>query len=102
MREGRIVLEPRRYFLRGDANENESVELADVIALLNYLFLSGKEPGCLDVADGNDDGSVDLGDGIFILFALFEGLTIPEPSPACGRDRTADLLGCAASTCEEA
>jgi len=102
VREGKITIEPRKLFLRGDANENGSVELADAIAVLNYLFLSGKEPGCLDTADGNDDGSVDLGDGIFILFALFEGLTIPEPSPACGRDRTADALGCKASTCEEA
>ena len=102
VREGRITLEPRKFFLRGDANENGSVELADAIAVLDYLFLSRKEPGCLDTADGNDDGSVDLGDGIFILFALFEGLTIPEPSPTCGRDRTADALGCATSTCEEA
>ena len=50
---------------------------------------------CLDAADANDDGELDLSDGIFTLNRLFlGGAAPPEPSEACGSDGTADELSC--------
>ncbi|MBT7129826.1 MAG: hypothetical protein HN891_03865 [Planctomycetes bacterium] len=51
--------------------------------------------GCIDSADGNDDGLVDLADPIALLGYLFNGATPPPPPfPDCGIDPTPDALEC--------
>jgi len=51
--------------------------------------------GCIDSADGNDDGLVDLADSIALRRYLFSGTTPPPaPFPDCGLDLTADALEC--------
>jgi hypothetical protein len=88
-------------FRRGDVNNNASVELADGLSLLNYLFQNGPTPVCLDTADLNDDGRTNLTDALVLLNYLF--LEGPPPSPpgfACGPDPTPDSLGeCASAGC---
>ncbi|MEC8894710.1 MAG: dockerin type I repeat-containing protein [Planctomycetota bacterium] len=83
-------------FLRGDVNSDQSIELTDAIFTLNYLFVGGRLPTCLDAADVNDNASVELTDAIFILNYLFIGGRLPAaPFPACGQDTTADEIDCA-------
>ncbi len=79
-------------FRRGDPNGDKTVDLADVVFGLNYLFQDGPAPTCLDAADANDDGSVDLADSLRILFSLFgESEQPPAPGPStCGPDLDAD------------
>ena len=45
-------------FLRGDGNDDGTIDLTDAITILNYLFLGGVVPGCLDAADADDDLSL--------------------------------------------
>jgi hypothetical protein len=85
-------------FLRGDINDDGTMDLSDGINLLSYLFTSGTEPGCFDGGDTNDDGALDLADAIVILSHLFTGGPPPEnPYNSCGIDPTADSLDCATS-----
>ena len=67
-----------------------------------YLFGSGLTPTCLDTADANDDGAVDLADAIVVLSHLFDNAgPLPEPFGACGSDPTLDDLECSScSPCE--
>ena len=82
-------------FLRGDANGDGTVQLADVVFLTNYLFASGEEPSCLKAADANDDGVVSLADIVTLLDHLFGGSArIARPFPAPGTDPTLDALDC--------
>ncbi len=82
-------------FIRGDANTDGMLDIADGIFLLSYLFVNGPNPPCDDAADANDDGRIDLGDPIRILGYFFRGEDpIPAPHPHCGIDPTADQLGC--------
>jgi len=83
-------------FVRGDANADHSVNLADPIMLLFYLFAASDRPHCLDAADANDDGVVNVTDPIFVLSYLFaSGQTPPSPGSAHGGfDPTADDLYC--------
>ncbi|MDE0958119.1 MAG: PKD domain-containing protein [Planctomycetota bacterium] len=85
---------PQFLFVRGDVNYNQSVNIADAIFLLDYLFTNGEASVCPDAADSNDDGQLNIGDAIYLLNFLFSsGETIPYPYPGYGIDPSADDLG---------
>lgn len=90
------VREPHNTrFLRGDSNDDGSVDISDAVAVLGYLFQGGNAPYCADAADANDDGQVDIGDPILILRSLFQrSARIRPPYPRAGHDRTPDELDC--------
>jgi len=84
-------------FIRGDSDENGSVQLTDGIQILNFLFLGGDSPSCLDAADVDNNGSIQMTDGIYLLNFLFLGDAPPaEPFNGCGADPSepADKLAC--------
>jgi photosystem II stability/assembly factor-like uncharacterized protein len=83
-------------FRRADVEGDGSVNLADPIGVLSYLFfLEGAVPGCLKAADANDDGFVDIADAVRSLLYLYSaGLPPPAPFPACGVDVAPDDLPC--------
>lgn len=84
-------------FKRGDCNTDGNVDVSDPAFLLNFLFVSGPQPGCRDACDLNDDGGVDISDAAYALNYLFViGSPVPPaPGTSCGVDPTADPLGCA-------
>ncbi|MFN0057934.1 MAG: M12 family metallo-peptidase [Planctomycetota bacterium] len=91
-------LPPGDAFKRADFNGNNSVDIADAVGLLNYLFVPASPiPACRDAADVNNDGSLAISDAIFLLGYLFlPGSPVPPaPFGACGLDTgAADLLDC--------
>jgi hypothetical protein len=89
------VARVRQDFIRGEANTDNRLDIADAVFALSYLFVEGPTPLCFDAADANDDGTVDINDGVYILQNLFgNGPDIPPPYPRCGIDPTADQLRC--------
>lgn len=83
-------------FGRGDCNFDATVNIADPIYLLGYLFSSGAAPTCSDACDANDDGVLNVADAISMLGYLFDpGIpALPAPFPGPGADPTADGLTC--------
>ena len=82
-------------FRRGDINSDSLFNIADAVAMLNFLFLGGGL-SCADAGDSNDDGSLDISDSIFLLSALFGDGGLP-PAPGvvdCGSAPTDDALSC--------
>jgi hypothetical protein len=81
-------------FLRGDANNDDSVDLSDGVAILNDLFIGiNASAPCDDALDANDTGDVDLSDGVYVLNFLFQGGPPPRaPFPDAGEDPTLDDL----------
>jgi hypothetical protein len=78
-------------FIRGDANSDGDMNLADAIYILQYLFASGPGFLCPDAADANDQLQVDISDAVYILQNLFaQGPAIPPPHPELGVDPTAE------------
>ena len=78
--------EPRTRFVRGDVNQDAVVDIADAIALINYLYAKGPRPLCLDAADANDDAylgsrtGIDIADVMALLGYLFvRGPALPPP-----------------------
>ncbi len=88
-------LPPPPIFRRGDANNDESVDISDAIRVLVFLFLGGVEISCLGAADIDDGGAVDISDPIYLLYYLFiKPPPPPAPFPHCDVDPTADNLPC--------
>ena len=80
-----------RVFIRGDSDGNGAVNLSDAVAVLNYLFVTGVAPDCLDAADAADNGRVDISDAAFLLNFLFRRGSYPlPPYPLPGLDPTED------------
>jgi hypothetical protein len=86
---------PESLFTRGDVDSSGTFDLADVLVVLNYLFLRGPPPLCLDAADFHDSGKINVRSVISLLGFLFrEGPPPSMPFPAPGLDPTPDPLGC--------
>jgi len=79
-------------FIRGDVNRDWDVNMADVMALLEYLP-GGEPPPNIDAADVNDDGRINYADCTYLLSYLFSGGTPPPaPFPGPGIDPTYDPI----------
>ncbi len=72
------------------------VTITSALFALNYLFLGGRNPPCLEACDLNDDGLLVLSDSIYLLDFLFLG----GPPPAWWTDSDGD--GLVDPTCEAA
>lgn len=88
------VVVPTR-FLRGDVNENGSVNVGDAVVLLRRMFGLDPPGNCLSASDTDADGNLDLSDAIRLLTFLFSGGDAPEvPYPDCGIGLDPLLLPC--------
>ncbi len=66
-------------YVCGDANADESIDIADEVYLLNYLYKTGSAPDPLEAGDANNDGSVDVADAVYLLNYLYK----EGPAPGC-------------------
>lgn len=83
-------------FIRGDANSNGSVDIADVVSILSHLFSAGVAP-CRSALDTNTDGALNISDAIEVLSFLYDnGPMLSSPYPGCGP--AGDTMGCASYT----
>ena len=95
-------LEAQAHFLRGDANDDSSIDIADSTYIFTFLFIGGGAPPCMDAGDLNDDGGVDISDGVYGLNFLFTGGAPPaEPFSYWDADPTADALSCRGDCLEQ-
>lgn len=84
-------------FLRGDVNGDGLVTEIDASYMMDWIFGLEQEPPCLDAADLNDDGYINVTDSTQLLAYIHTpGSAVPSaPFPDPGVDPTADSLDCA-------
>jgi hypothetical protein len=68
------------FYLRGDVTLDGSIDIGDVIYLINYLFRNGWGIIPEWIGDASSDGNVDIGDVVFLINYLFKGGPPPEPT----------------------
>jgi hypothetical protein len=68
--------------LKGDADGNGAIDVADVFYLINNLFAGGPPPANQCVGDANSSGTVDIADVFFLVNYLFASGPAPAP-PDC-------------------
>ncbi|HVR74265.1 MAG TPA: hypothetical protein VMT52_08035, partial [Planctomycetota bacterium] len=105
----RGVIDGADRFIRGDANNDARVDIADGIWIINTLFYGGGATACAPAADANDDDRRDLTDAMYIFqYQLQPGRTPgnlfpapPAPFPNCGShpDATAENCPQGSSSC---
>ncbi len=74
------VIEGFFTFVGGDANNDGSVGVGDVVYIVNYVFKGGPAPPILEAGDANCDGNINVGDAVFLINFIFNG----GPPPPCG------------------
>ncbi|MBN1417461.1 MAG: hypothetical protein JXP34_01720 [Planctomycetes bacterium] len=82
-------------FTRGDANNDNAVDIGDVTTMLDNLF-NGVPSDCWDSVDANDDNELDISDPVRVLNWIFlsgPALPAPFPPPVYGPDTTPDVVG---------
>jgi hypothetical protein len=67
----------------GDVNSNLTVESADIVYLINYLFKGGPGFAPFWKGDTNGDCKVSLGDTVYLINYLFKGGPAPQLNFGC-------------------
>ncbi len=76
-----IHFAPYNELMKGDANNDNLVNISDAVHIINYVFSSGPEPIPEILAgDANDDDSVDISDATYIVNWVF----VPGSPPPAG------------------
>ena len=89
-------------FIRGDANNDSQVNIADGIWIVQMMFYGGRATACRPAADANNDGNVSISDALYIInYRLQPGSTNfplydapPGPYPECGTVETVTIEDC--------
>ena len=72
-------------FVRGNCDATSRIDISDAVFLLNYLFLAGASPSCLEACNVNGDSDLNIADAMFGMNYLFLGGDAPPaPFPDCG------------------
>jgi len=81
-------------FVRGDVNDDESVDLADAVKIIMYLF-RGVSIRCQVAADLDGNAFVNVSDAAYVLnFQFRHGPPPPSPFPEPGPADDDPILGC--------
>jgi hypothetical protein len=62
----------------GDANGDGTVNVGDVVHIINYVFKGGPAPDPLNSGDVNQDCAVDVGDAVYLINFIFRDGAPPE------------------------
>jgi M6 family metalloprotease-like protein len=65
-------------FQLGDANGDETIDVGDVVYLVNYLYRGGPAPDPVEAGDANCDAAVNVGDVVFLVNYLYKGGDAPS------------------------
>ena len=66
-----------RQFIRGDANGDGVIDVADIVYLLNYVYIDGPAPEPRKAGDANCDRLVNIVDVVNLINYLFRRIPLP-------------------------
>lgn len=65
----------------GDSNTDGTINVADVVYIINYIFKNGPVPEPVCVADADYSGDISVGDPVYLINYIFKGG--PPPVAFC-------------------
>lgn len=91
------IIDPELIMRRGDANDDNAVNVSDVVYLNSFLYQGGPAPPCMNQADVNHDGLVNGSDPVYLLNWLYNGGAAPPapgPTNSTCTNSSSPYLGC--------
>jgi hypothetical protein len=73
------VFQMKVNYTCGDANNDMTINVADAVFLISYIFKGGPFPILMVAGDANCDGEVNVADCVYIINHVFSG----GPEPCC-------------------
>jgi len=67
--------------IRGDVDYSRSINVADAVFLVDYIFFGGPPPPCLEEGDADGDGSINVADVVYLVDYIFFSGPAPAPCP---------------------
>jgi cyclopropane fatty-acyl-phospholipid synthase-like methyltransferase len=68
-----VLFNSDREFLRGDANDDGTINVGDAVFIINYIFRGGPAPNHPEAAEANCDGNINVGDAVYLVNYIFRG-----------------------------
>lgn len=65
-------------YIIGDADGSGSVDIADAVFLVAYIFSGGSAPQPLVAGDADGSGSLDIADAVYLIGYIFSGGSAPK------------------------
>ncbi len=62
-----------------DGIVGDAIDIADLVYLVDYMFLDGPPPPCMDEADVDASGDIDISDLVYLVAYMFDFGPDPEP-----------------------
>jgi hypothetical protein len=72
----------QRFYLCGDCNGDEVINISDAVHLIAYIFSGGPPPWPYAAGDVNCDGTVNISDAVYLIAYIF--IDGPVPCAECG------------------
>ncbi|MGB2980447.1 MAG: dockerin type I domain-containing protein, partial [Candidatus Zixiibacteriota bacterium] len=72
-----LVREGISQFICGDCNGDGTIDVGDVVYLVNYLYKNGSAPDPVEAGDANGDDTVDVGDVVYLINYLYKAGPTP-------------------------
>lgn len=72
-----VTLQPGGY-VDGDASHDSTINIADAIYIINYVFKGGPPPFPYASGDANCDDAVNVADAVYVITYIFKGGPPPE------------------------
>ena len=74
-------MEYDKELIYGDVNGDGSIDIADLVYVVDYMFMSGPAPLPPESGDMNCDGNIDIADLVYLVDYMFNGG--PAPGSGC-------------------
>jgi len=68
-----VEILPPPLYLCGDTDGSESVDIDDVVYLIQYIFAGGSAPAPLEAGDADCSGGIDIDDVVYLINYIFAG-----------------------------
>jgi len=67
--------------IRGDADDDGSLNITDAVFLVDFIFFSGPPPPCFEEGDVNGDAAISVADAVHLVQYIFFGGPPPADCP---------------------
>lgn len=72
-----LIVSFAQSYVCGDGNGDGSVNIADAVYIINYVFKSGTAPDPIESGDVNDDNDCNIGDAVYVINYVFNSGAAP-------------------------